>query len=947
MSRHPRSPLRPLSLGREAGFALIATLTLLVLLTIAVVALMSTLSVERATARAHDVRSNAQLAVESGLEAAKQALSGGPARDSSGQPVLDSSGRSILNTQNDSFTVASFSLPSGSSDIPYFYVGTRAGSATTIQYQPLFSGGAMPASVSVTSSIVPALTPGAVPATDPNGQLKYPKLYSWQPPVNTAWVELHNAAQTAPNPATPTLRYAFWIEDLAGYLDAGVAGNSYGPATNDLPPVSTHSRDPLVFSNPAIVGADPAPGAQLALFTLFDRTNHVDRTKEDNGIIANRSLVFTGSNAKQLVSSTVDPTILDRNLAGPLFPDSEQKAIPFGLGYADAGRPKLDLNDQRNSLGVNTIANHLQRNLPNFARLRRGGFPSDLGYLRTLAANMIDYADIDSDATVGADYRGLDSYPLVSELYNSKLWTNVYTNPATGTKFVTIQMKTWIELWNMTNRTISGTVGFISQENHPVLVGFNSYTFGTTPADLPNNSSVAITPTGPIPVTMQPNEFKIVNVQNCTFELNSGLPAAGFIASPLSLRASLETNYQLTWNGTVVDRSFGRISRKSKTLAYSSSAKASDQKWSGTLPGFEYTESLDETGAFSDCMGDPRSASYQAAQQAANDYADNSSMGGRNRRWSINQAKVYYEVMPASWPDGGHQSTPAPTAGSVSRSPPTTPPVVNEPTKAPVFISNAGSYNSIAELGNIFDPAQWKYDPIGTPPNHKWVAIPSSATPDSRYGGGIHLRIGRTEFSKFDQDGARAWQLMDVLSAGKRTNTAGLVNINTATRETLRALGAGLLLNKDPDILPASLQNALYPPKSSATADEADLLAAAIIANRPYVSTSQLSNIRAAPLSSGASFFGNEARWPTNAPAEWNNVAAKEYFSRIIDLTTVRSRNFRIFVTGQVVDHDRQGNVRGVLATASKVYHVFLKPERDAAGAMVSQRAVVTYECDL
>ena len=72
----------------------------------------------------------------------------------------------------------------------------------------------------------------------------------------------------------------------------------------------------------------------------------------------------------------------------------------------------------------------------------------------------------------------------------------------------------------------------------------------------------------------------------------------------------------------------------------------------------------------------------------------------------------------------------------------------------------------------------------------------------------------------FDQNGMRAWQLLDVFS-GKTsstnfTNTAGLVNINTASRDVLRSLAAGILENSDPAIQPARAAKAIYihPPET-------------------------------------------------------------------------------------------------------------------------------------
>src|SRR5207245_6243006 len=120
--------------------------------------------------------------------------------------------------------------------------------------------------------------------------------------------------------------------------------------------------------------------------------------------------------------------------------------------------------------------------------------------------------------------------------------------------------------------------------------------------------------------------------------------------------------------------------------------------------------------------------------------------------------------------------------------------------------------------------------------------------------------------SVFDQNGMRAWQLLDVFSANSglnsTTNTAGHVNVNTASRDVLRSLAAGVLQNRDTVIQPDSLQNSLYPPTVSS---QADLFADAVINSRPLLSTAALSAIRVTPPggSQPEPFFGN--------PHQYNN----------------------------------------------------------------------------
>jgi hypothetical protein len=266
-----------------------------------------------------------------------------------------------------------------------------------------------------------------------------------------------------------------------------------------------------------------------------------------------------------------------------------------------------------------------------------------------------------------------------------------------------------------------------------------------------------------------------------------------------------------------------------------------------------------------------------------------------------------------------------------------------DPTKSISLLStsNTGILTSITELGNVWDPAELSYsvaNPGGPLPD-----IPSSATSNSKGAGGHTLAIGRPEFSKFDQNGMRAWQLLDVFS-GKTantnfTNTAGLVNINTASRDVLRSLAVGILENRDPAIQPPSLLNNLYPPTVSSQADK---FADAVINSRPLLSTAALSAIRVTPAggSQPEPFFGNPHQYNNQTPpTEWNDPGREELFAKIYNLATTRSRNFRVFVTGQSLD--KNGNV---LSTVTKVYQVFIKPNRAADGTIQSQQVVIKYE---
>jgi putative Ig domain-containing protein/IPT/TIG domain-containing protein len=342
-------------------------------------------------------------------------------------------------------------------------------------------------------------------------------------------------------------------------------------------------------------------------------------------------------------------------------------------------------------------------------------------------------------------------------------------------------------------------------------------------------------------------------------------------------------------------------------------------------------------------FADPRASWYITDPWPTADYVGSSYWAGPNPN-----------MVPLNWPDSGHPFSytglqPAdkgqyPT--DIMASPTPSP----DPTKGISLLSSLtnGNLASVTELANVWDPAQLSYTVVN--PGGALPDIPNTAIRSPRGAGGHTFAIGRPEFSMFDQNGMRAWQLLDVLS-GKTssknfTNTAGLVNINTASRDVLRSLAAGILQNRDPAIQPGSLQNNLYPPTGTgANIQQADLFADAVINSRPLLSTSALSAIRD---SQGQPFFGNPNQYNGStqaAPTEWNDLGREELFAKIYNLAATRSRNFRVFVTGQSLD--KNGNV---LSTVTKVYHVFIKPNRDnnpnspTYGQIQSQQIQIKYE---
>jgi hypothetical protein len=388
-------------------------------------------------------------------------------------------------------------------------------------------------------------------------------------------------------------------------------------------------------------------------------------------------------------------------------------------------------------------------------------------------------------------------------------------------------------------------------------------------------------------------------------------------------------NFSLKWNQREVDFARGGLQRTSGILR----AGNGERKWKGNASPAHDTS----IGQF----GDPRSSIYLDAPVMANSYDVNSNWGGRALKRSIATIKPtlpYAEVRINQWPDGGSSTLPGVRPVGDSRRPGTNqimnsdgtpyaaglyPP--NQPERAPAVISNAGKYRSLCELGNIYDPAQWS-------DIHSRDGLPSS-----KAGGGFTLAIGRPEFLAFDSEGQRAAQLLDLFSLDDKEQ-ARRININTAPREVLRCLIAGVPLDADP------MAPDVTPRFSGAVGD---LFADRVIAHRnqsPLRGFSDLNLLRNRPLerrsgsdTSDDPFFGNDGFYQDvpkvgdnddpNDLISWSDAGREELMRKMMNLMTFQSKSFRIVVAGEVVSKSGKR-----LAHAVREFHYTIEPERDADG---------------
>src|SRR5437867_491192 len=331
---------------------------------------------------------------------------------------------------------------------------------------------------------------------------------------------------------------------------------------------------------------------------------------------------------------------------------------------------------------------------------------------------------------------------------------------------------------NTTTGVISGTTTAVGAFSVNI-----SAIYGTGSSAITGSGTLALTITFPDgsftpPFPGQKNDFDTGLTQDPRNDPNFTIPFPN---------ATTANYFELYWNAPgatnqnprITDLARGGLQRNADTVGMrynpydptnpSSKPDPAKNVWRGNP-----TPPNDNT---SGQFGDPRASWYITDPWPTADYVTSSYWGGPTP-----------QIAPLNWPDSGHRFSQAgiqpSDAGKYPDAVAKTAPALDQ-TQYISFLSK-GPYNgnlaSITELGNVWDPAQLRYSV--TNPGDALPDIPSSATLSSAGGGGHTLAIGRPEFSKFDTNGMRAWQLLDVFSANSSlTNTAGLVNLNTASRD--------------------------------------------------------------------------------------------------------------------------------------------------------------------
>jgi hypothetical protein len=467
------------------------------------VGVFTSVSVERATATSYTNRYQAELAAQNGLQAAAKTLAATP------------TGTSSI-TGTDTFLVVRADGPAGAngSKAAYYYLSQPStGSSPTITYYPLFSASTDPSTPTSQTTTIDLTAPfaAAVPTPAPPansaasdstsawnaaGTQRLPALYPWVQPSpspsgpSVKWVEMRDPQ----NASGPYTRYAYWAEDLDGYLDASQVGGQ-----------------------PRTSGTSPK---EIAMWTVFNPTPQTDpNTTAATTLINSRPLLFTVPTVQQIAATT--PDLAGPNLAVRLGIDTaEQNLVPLGYGYGSEGQPKTNLNPLSNLHGniPATFAAPVSTAMPSFANRSATssgghGHSGTVNYLNNLAANIVDYASPQNAPTEfmpngnqnPPSARGIGAYPLVTSVYDLNNWVFTYGSNATFTYHVVVEVKTYIQLWNPHNVPVTGalTVHYDNSDQVNLVDGGVNRTFTlTSPAD----ATVIFEDTDTDPVNPDPNK---------------------------------------------------------------------------------------------------------------------------------------------------------------------------------------------------------------------------------------------------------------------------------------------------------------------------------------------------------------------------------------------------------------------------------------------------------
>jgi hypothetical protein len=804
------------------------------------------------------------------------------------------------------------------------------------------------------------------------------------PPVG--WVYINQDVRIKPGQTNttnvPVARFAFYVQDLSSMIDADRMGGETDRSTG---------------TNPAEISLTNLTGTALTNATTaanFTSTNN--RTKYlSPGMLVLSSGGRLNTNDLRYVTT------------GLRHWTNAYERIPFGLGYSNCGTSDRGTNKYNLATGssVADIAATINTNLPGFTN-RAGGMSGNT-YVSNIAANIVDLFDSDNFATtVGNSVRGIDSYPFVNEIWDRFELKNINVNTNAPTNWVVtydLEITTWMELWNISSQPItSGSMSIFYRNRETLTNRLGTTTNNDIPVSFTNtlnyttnlswNFTTNFLPTNPSVSDLtnsriSPNSFHMLSFPPFTINASHSLiiPAGTdpkktnlvllwatngnlngyatyFSSNSASLPSSMSTHPSRVDSSSSAFNGIQRNTNKANTHFLDSSQTV---WWRGNAtPNSDLTLAL---------TGDPR-IMFHLSPTAGQTWWDHQFESGRASWWARNTLSgLDYTVDLSKWPETSHNTTAYANITDPSTNPVKTGITRAQETNKPIQIIYNTLPTNIVQLGQVFDPMQWSYNV-----NNNTNGLPlTGATAANSSGGGHTLRIGRAEHPRFAWTNPSstasdpsipnmqmsAAALLDLFCTANQFDEGGKINLNTAPAPVLRALAGGIDLRSDPqlkDTLNPLIPKTTHPiPPAMAEAFAQGVMR--FRAKYPFYSPSQLAFIGT------ATNWPNTNNWPSNAVfgntnaialsvapgnslssasanvREWNDQAAEEWFAKIFQLSTVYSRNFRVYVIAQKATN-QAGTLIGVGPVVRKYYNVLIRQNGEGAGDAPGASPVTTFQ---
>lgn len=883
-----REPVRPLK-TREEGSAIIAVLSVLALLSLLLISSLHNARTERSATAEFATANRAELAAKSGISSALALLMIATADSPSYLVGLKGNDETAGPTPSDlapSLVIGATNLSNERQIIPLFSSDLKA-----LATFPKIPAGLLDSLISQRLSTNPSV---AIDLNDPalfgssnslseqqhstggfiNAKGRYPAL--WQ-----------SIKDTSGNPAG---RYAFIMTDESARLNPAL---HQGTPRNDPADWDHGPKDIAINTGNTELPDDQEAKNLKKVAQTLPTEESFERSFDSPGDYNQLRHLLTRDDCR--------------------VPDLIPATLPEG------GLPKYNLNDLATNPAWGAtpydralkIASVIGTNLPKFQQrdtsLSSKGADQSL-YLRRIACSIVDYISSEPGPTgpPGGEPSGRDLVPYVTQIAERCTLINLSSNSAT------IESQYFVEIWNPSTSTISAGTPRLQIGNRARVL------FGTA-IETPFRDYDEV---GEERIPLNPNEFTVVAFKpetQCWDSPTTTTNAPKWERSPAGNASNTRhQNFRFYWNDRLVDMtrpeglsagdSAGGLDHYGQTL--------NDRKphWqvltsptyaAGSSSQAEADQAL-APGSYRS-VGDPR-ANFLTAYtwSAVTDYQAKTRWKGvnpaeyHNLGYVLDPMKIWRsrDRVPLDGPTGSNPNNLTQNPDTIA-SPYS---LERDAISAPIILRK-GAMCSLAELGNIFDPAQ--VDDQGQ--------APKAGAAGSFFcsGGGRTLRVGQPEFqfagtnSNWDVPGKRAIELLDLFTLadvgrkpgvrmlGTNEGIPGRININTAPHPVLTTLFSGISITSDRRFT-----------NSTINLKSADSLATLIERNRPFNRLSDLS-VLTTNLVNAETYtppLAQNVIGSSPPSADVFDRAREEALGKIAGHCVLQTRVFRLYVLGETFD---------------------------------------------